>query len=217
MTLSGELPPVVTDVLEEVELPVDERVLAERVDPQAGLDERGHDLAEAVVPAVLLGHGDRGVRIGIRADVVEGERRPVLPVRVDEPQLARLHALVLERVRDRVDLRDVEATAGSHEMGDDVRPALDVGHPAEDTARRVDEVEVALEDVRQLGQVGSDERRVGDADLARRPGREVDAAWLKSAPVTRAPRRAHDSVSIPKWHWRWSRSSPSTEPISSRS
>ncbi len=43
------------------------------------------------------------------------------------------------------------------------------------------------------------------------------ASSLKSTPVTVAPSRAHDSVSSPKWHWRWSSVLPSTLPTSSRS
>ena len=38
------------------------------------------------------------------------------------------------------------------------------------------------------------------------------AAGEKSAPVTVAPSRAHDRVSIPKWHWRWSSDRPATSP-----
>ena len=38
------------------------------------------------------------------------------------------------------------------------------------------------------------------------------AAGEKSAPVTRAPSRAHDRVSMPKWHWRWSSVRPRTSP-----
>ena len=43
------------------------------------------------------------------------------------------------------------------------------------------------------------------------------AASEKSTPVASAPNRAQDMVSIPKWHWRWSRLLPDTGPISSRS
>ena len=122
-----------------------------------------------------LGTLTGGVGIGVRADVVEGERRSVLPVRVDEPQLAGLDALVLERVRHRVDLGDVEAAAGPDEVGDDLGPAPDVGHPAEHAARGVDEVEVAREGVRQrrTGPTGRSVA-VGEADLGGGPGREVD-------------------------------------------
>ena len=54
------------------------------------------------------------------------------------------------------------------------------------------------------------------SSTASRPARSI-AAGLKSAPVTRAPSRAHDSVSIPKWHWRWSRLWSTTGPMSSSS
>lgn len=37
----------------------------------------------------------------------------------------------------------------------------------------------------------------------------------KSMPVTFAPRRAHESESMPKWHWTCSRDLPATSPTSS--
>jgi hypothetical protein len=39
----------------------------------------------------------------------------------------------------------------------------------------------------------------------------------KSTPVTRAPRRAQDSVSRPMWHCRWTNSAPLTSPTSATS
>ena len=41
----------------------------------------------------------------------------------------------------------------------------------------------------------------------------MEALREKSTPVTRAPSRAQDSVSRPKWHWRWSRLLSLTSPI----
>ena len=43
------------------------------------------------------------------------------------------------------------------------------------------------------------------------------AAPEKSTPVARAPSRAQDIVSMPKWHCKCSRDLPATGPISSRS
>ena len=67
---------------EEVGLPLEERVLDERLDPQPGVDQRGHDLAEAVVPAVLGLLADVGRRVRVRALDREGQRLVVLPVRI---------------------------------------------------------------------------------------------------------------------------------------
>ena len=90
-------------------------------------------------------------------------------------------------------------------MGDDPRPAADVGQPAEHPTRGVDDVERPVEDVGQVVQVRAHEARVREAELGRRAiVASSTAAGEKSAPVTRAPSRAHDSVSIPKWHCRWS-------------
>ena len=49
-------------------------MLDERLDPQPGVDQRGHDLAEAVVPAVLGLLADIGRRVGVRALDREGQR-----------------------------------------------------------------------------------------------------------------------------------------------
>ena len=74
-------------------------MLDERLDPQPGVDQRGDDLAEAVVPAVLGLVADVGVRVGVRALDREGQRLVVLPVRVGEAELAGRDALVLEDVQ----------------------------------------------------------------------------------------------------------------------
>ena len=84
---------------EEVGAPMEVRVLLERLDPQAGVDERRDDLAEAVVPAVFLLLADVGGRVGVGALDVEDQRVAMLPVRVREPQLAGRHALASKTLK----------------------------------------------------------------------------------------------------------------------
>jgi len=55
-----------------IHLTVEERVLDERLDPQAGVDQRGDDLTEAVVPAVLGEIAHIGVRVCVRALDLDG-------------------------------------------------------------------------------------------------------------------------------------------------
>jgi hypothetical protein len=43
------------------------------------------------------------------------------------------------------------------------------------------------------------------------------ASGEKSMPVTLAPSRAQERVSMPKWHWRWRSALPLTSPTSSLS
>ena len=63
-------------------------MLLEAVDAQPGIDEGRDDLAEAVIPAVLLVlAAEVGGRIGIRPVDIEDERVTVLPVGVLQPQL----------------------------------------------------------------------------------------------------------------------------------
>ena len=81
---------------QEIGRPVEVGVLVERLDAQARVDERGDDLAEAVVPAVLRLLADVGRRVGVRALDLEHERLAVLPVRIGEAQLTGRDALVLE-------------------------------------------------------------------------------------------------------------------------
>ena len=124
-----------------------------------------HDLAQAVIPAVLGLLADVGVRVGIRALDLEDQRLRMLPVRVAQPELAGRDTLVLEGLDDRMDLGDEERPAGRQEVGDDPRPAADVGQPAEHAARGVDDVEGAVERRRQVVQVRADEARVREAEL----------------------------------------------------
>lgn len=55
------------------------------------------------------------------------------------------------------------------------------------------------------------QRASNPARPARRAATSSDAAE-KSRPVTRAPARASERVSVPMWHCRWMTSSPATEP-----
>ena len=74
-----------------------------------------------------------------------------------------------------MDLRDVEQSPGLDEACHDPRPAADVGQPAQDPARRVDDVELVPEPRGQLIDVRLDESRIGDAkvggELASEPDR----------------------------------------------
>ena len=114
------------------------------------------------------------VRVRVRARDREDQRRLVLPVRVGQPQLAGRHALVLEDVHDRMRLGDEEDPARRDEMRHDPGPRPDVGQPAEDAARRVDDVEVALERRRQVVQVRFDEACLREAELDRQRARQLD-------------------------------------------
>src|SRR5437867_11461660 len=59
---------------EEVDWPADEIELVEEIQPEAGVDEGGDDLAERVVPAVLDEALRRRVPVGIRALHLEPQR-----------------------------------------------------------------------------------------------------------------------------------------------
>jgi hypothetical protein len=85
----------------------------------------------------------------------------MLPIRIGEPKLAEGDPFVLEGLGDRVDVGDVERPARTQEVSDDPGPAPDVGQPAEDAARRVDDVEITLQRRRQVVQVRRTNRAPG--------------------------------------------------------
>jgi hypothetical protein len=152
------------------QLPVAEIELVEELDLQAGVDERGDDLAQRVVPAVLHQAGGGRRPIGVGADDVEPQWSFVGPVGVGEAQFARADPVVCPDLGDRVDLGDVEPAAGPDEVCGDARPAPDVRQPAEHALRGEDDIELALERRRQVVQVGLHERG-RDADVGgERPG-----------------------------------------------
>ncbi len=106
-------------------------------------------------------------------------------------------------------LGDEEPTARRDVAGDDPRPRSDVGQPAEHATRGVDDVEFA-----HRGRAGrsytfdSMKRASGKPSSSASERAAATAAGDRSTPVTRAPSRAHESVSMPKWHWRWSSERP---------
>ena len=59
-------------------------------------------------------------------------------------------------------------------MGDDRCPAADVRQPAEHAARRVYDIEVAVEFGRQVIEVCPDEPRVLEPELGRERSRQLD-------------------------------------------
>src|SRR6185369_967641 len=89
-----------------------------------------------------------------------------------------------ERIRDGVDLGDVETAARPDEVGDDLGPAPDVGDTAEHAARGVDEVEV-----------------VREADLGGGPRREIDCGLAEvgagdARPEARPRQRVNPEVAL---------------------
>ena len=153
-------------------------MLADELDHQSRLDHGGDHrpdrpvvLVDVVVLRPQLAIGVRPVCIGA-LDIAE----------VGELQL-RLVA-VGERPQKRMDLDDVEHTAGLDQRGSDLGPLLDVGEPRECTDSRVDDIErAAVHRGDRVEHVGVHElRAIGESDIGgecsgrldRRP-REVDA------------------------------------------
>lgn len=90
-------------------------------------------------------------------------------------------------------------------------PTVQIGKPRNGSYAGVHEVEVAIHG-------GTASRTSVSTHVTSRPRRSASPAadsradGEKSTPVTRAPARAKDSVSVPMRHWRWHTSKPETVP-----
>ena len=188
----------------------------EVIDAKASLDQRRDDIADGMQELVRRAAGQFHIALGVVARVVEAQRLSGGEVRVLDAQIVRARGIV-EDHRDRVKLGNVEETARLDEMRRDLRPAGEIGQPAQDTVRGEHDVELLVERRRRVVHVRNDEpgrdleiRREGARLLDRGLG-EVDAgddgAWW----------RAQESVSMPKWHCRCSSDLPRTSPTSSTS
>ena len=87
------------------------------------------------------------------------------------------------------------------------------GSQFEHAAGRVDDVEPAVEHVRQVVQVRLDEARLGEPELVGQRPRQLDRRGRQVGAGHARPEPAHESVSIPKWHWRCRSVLPVTSPI----
>ena len=160
---------------QEVRTPGQERVLDEGLDAQAGIDERGHDLAEAVVPAVLDDAlADIGRGVGVGAGHLEAERVAVLPVRVVQAEFAWRDALVLEGLVTGWASVMKKMPPGARKCATTRGPRADIRQPAKDAARGVDDVEGPVEVGRQVVQVRLDEPRLREAQVRRQRRRQLD-------------------------------------------
>lgn len=115
-------------------------VLPQPRHPQPGVQQRLHNLAHAMAKLgrlcmlkLVL------VMLHIRSPLVKHGRLPAaLKVRVLHHEL--ILRLVIDAPQDRVALADEEAPAGLQQTRDDVRPARDVGDPADGADAGEDEV-----------------------------------------------------------------------------
>ena len=116
-----------------------------------------------------------------------------------------------------VALGKIEEAARLKHIGDDFRPAQDVGQPV-DRAPGDEGDLVGLSERRGcFVDVGLDEPDVAPGALARSRAPHAIASAEKSSPVAIAPRWARLIVSSPIWHWRWTSRFPATSPISAAS
>ena len=193
-----------------------ERVLVERLEHEAPVEQGGDAprRPDGSTPTTRrCSVAPR--RIGVGARVVVAQAVAVAEVGV----ASTVEVVVAEHAVDRMELGHV----------DDVRPAAASasttaaqrsrsGSQQQGAEARVHDVEACrppsgldrVVDVRRTRSRRRCRRSRGQPGEPRR-----SPAGEKSSPVTRAPSRAHDSVSRPKWHWRCTRSRPSTGPSSS--
>ena len=177
--------------------------LHQRLDAEAGRRQRGDDLADAVVPlhgvVVLEGGLGIGVRTGF-VGVVVPHPGPVVEVRV----LHREIGLAQAPVGDGVELHEVQTTARDAAAGRRRAPTRRCRG-----ASRAPRCPCSTRSNVRPRRRGRARRRRWPRRTRRRapPPRPAlgPPRWpapTRSTPTTRAPSRAHDSVSMPKWHWR---------------
>jgi hypothetical protein len=107
-------------------------------------------------------------------------------------------------------LDQVEQSARRRQSRNVVRPPLQIAKPAEDAVRGEHDVERALEAVCRVLDVACDELGL-DLKLLGEGASRFDGLGEKSIPTTGpAPSFTHDIVSMPVWHWRWTRLLPAT-------
>ena len=132
-------------------------MLAEGFDGEAGLDQGGHHLADAVIPLIRLAVLERRLLRGVIRGVVNAQRAAV-EVGIAHDELVGL--LLIERLHERVDFVDVEQPAGAQKARRHAGPAGNVGQPAERPDVHVDDVELLVERVGRVVELGLDEVRV---------------------------------------------------------
>ena len=157
---------------------------------QAGVQHRGDDLADAVVPG--CGGVVHELNIGLDVGRRIGPEHRLRGFEVREPQRQQVGPLVVDRPQRRVAVPDEQPAAGGQQLGDQRTPARDVGQPADRADPGVHQVEPAgAQHVHRVVQVGLDEVdvRVGAlgqrARFGQRRCREVQRGHPGTEPVQR--------------------------------
>lgn len=112
-------------------------MLVEQLDDQAGAEDGGQHVAEGVLPLDARRVLEPGALVGVGALVVPAERPAV-----EVPVLDRAR-LPAEDVGDGVELRQVEPSAGTQQVADQLGPAGQVGEPDQRAEAGVGDVEGA--------------------------------------------------------------------------
>ena len=215
--LGFQLPVICAGRFEDVREGFEEGFVAfvEVDEVEAGGAEGIEDVAEAMVPAM---HGERAggggaVGVGAFAGLADGGLGEGIVVRDEDPAVGAIDEV--DKIEGGVGFLHVEDAVGLGQGGALAGPDVEVGDPADRAATGVEDVEqFAGEGLGGILDLADDKAGV-DADAGGEAAGFLDRGGEKSRPVTVAPRRAHERVSVPMWHWRWMRDLPSTGPTSS--
>ena len=127
----------------------------QELDPQAGIAQRGHHLAQGPIPLVGRGRREEG-RVGIIAHPVIVPDLPAEIIPHDPPGLG-FARLIEHHVPEGVPVEDVEEAPISQQVPHRLGEALNIGDPAQHPGGGKDDLEFAINFVHHLHDVCFDE------------------------------------------------------------
>jgi len=172
-------------------------VLMQEIQSQPSLQQPTNDVTQWMAPLVAPGMGERRQIACVGRCFVGRKGR-----RWRRPPTPQGHQSAVDLVKwqcRRVSLGEVQPPARGQKLGDDSRPATDVGQPDDRSPSDEGDVVLGIEQRQRIIDIPLDKMR-GHAELRRQSAPAAIAADEKSKPVAIAPRRANRIVSSPKWH-----------------
>ena len=163
-------------------------MLDEALDDESAVEQRGEDLAQAVIPVVGRRIGERGVS-GIGALLIPRRHTPFEVRQVDHNQL--VVPILVQRPGQWMTLSDEEPASRAQEVIDHRRPGVNVGQPAQGPHAGVNHVELFIERCGRVVQLALDEPARSAGSLEHRAGSlngagsEIEAGDLGAEPGQR--------------------------------
>ena len=183
------------------------RVFLEPRDLHAGVENRGHGLAEPAGPHVCDRRFEDGVGLDVRAALIYTIGSGVSKYGSSTARTSVRFSSIAQSIGWP---SRMNSPPPGPQCGDDLRPAVNIGKPADRADAGVHEVEpLPAEHIWRVVEVGDDELRIGAGRLGELTG-GLDRRLREIEPGHAAPSRASETVSVPMWHCRWTPASLET-------